>query len=225
MIARREKVRFATVFVSFALALSVSFVGAQSAAAAGGKVLPPNARPHGYSLADMARIVGPFTTGGNQLPEPETPIQVLYGYVNDVEDNVLIIGSNSFPDVRPGTMFYVPIQSSTNGEPVVGDFPSDESGATHYFFDQSQLGARDYEIVVDGKVTPVGPGYLVGPVATPLPDGGDQIITLGVFLDPLTPGEHTVIIRGGLFGQALAAFGLTCLCEQFTYHVEVTPTR
>ena len=97
-------------------------------------------------------------------------------------------------------------------------YPSDETGAVHYFFDPSQLGARDYEIVVDGVTAPVGPDHLAGPVTTPLPDGGTHIITLGVFLIPLTPGTHTVTIRGGLVGQAIApAIGFAFLAGEFTY--------
>ena len=53
----------------------------------------------------------------------------------------------------------------------------------------------------------MGTGHLAGPVTTPpLPDGGGiHIITLSVFLSPMPPGTHTITIRGGLFGDAIAA--------------------
>src|SRR3954452_5794607 len=45
----------------------------------GGDVLPPWARPYGYSLGDMTREVALFTTTGNELTYyPDTPFQLLY---------------------------------------------------------------------------------------------------------------------------------------------------
>jgi hypothetical protein len=45
----------------------------------GGHVLLPGARPDGYSLEDMARLMGQFTTSGNDLRYyPATPFQILY---------------------------------------------------------------------------------------------------------------------------------------------------
>jgi hypothetical protein len=44
----------------------------------GGHVLPPGARPDGFSLEDMARLMGQFTTSGNDLKYyPKTPFQIL----------------------------------------------------------------------------------------------------------------------------------------------------
>jgi hypothetical protein len=228
MIARTGKARMSATLAAVMLALAVSSVGSQSASAAGGHVLPSRARPHGYSLADLTRLSGAFTAGNSQDLDliPETPFQILYRDIATEgfqfsNGGVLVTGSNVFT-VKPGTQFFVPIQSATDGPPVAGVYPSDEKAAAHYFFDPSQLGARDYEIVVDGVTTPVGPDHLAGPVTTPLPDGGTHIITLGVFLTPMTPGTHTVTISGGLFGQAIApAIGLTFLAEKFTYTVKV----
>jgi hypothetical protein len=224
MIMGIAKTKVSAAVVSLMLTLPVSLVGARSVSAAGGHVLPPRARPHGYSLADMTRLSGAFTTSGNtdSTLKPDTPLQILYGDPETVDiqhpsGGLSITGSNTF-NVEPGTQFFVPIQSATDGPPVAGVYPSDETGAVHYFFDPSQLGARGYEIVVDGVTTPVGAGHLAGPVTTPLPDGGTHIITLGVFLSPMTPGSHTVTIRGGLFGQAL---GGAFLAEEFTYTVIV----
>jgi hypothetical protein len=226
------KAKVCSGLVSIALTLSMSFLSAQSASAGGGQVLPPGARPLGYSLTDMTRLLAVFTAGGND-PRlyPETPFQVLYiasSSVESVDGGIKFTGTNTFPaapgrKLAPGTKFFVPIQNATDGPPVAGDFPNDEAGAIPYFFGPSQLGARDYEIVVDGAITPVGAGNLAGPVATPpLADGGTHIITLGVFLSPMTPGTHTVTIRGRLAGQAIGAtYPFRFLAEDFTYIVTV----
>ena len=190
--------------------------------------MPPGAHPLGYSLADMTAEVAAFTTSGNDLAlYPDTPFQVLYAGTFNLEfpdGGIEVTGTNTFV-VAPGTRFYVPIQSATDGPPVAGDFPTDQAGAIPYFFGPSQLGAQDYEVVVDGSVTPVGPRYLAGPVTTPpLADQGTHIITLGVFLNPMTPGTHTVTIRGRLAGAAIEdTIGFDFLAEDFTYTVTVTP--
>src|SRR5262249_11124051 len=45
----------------------------------GGEVLPAAARPHGFSLTDMARATALFNTSGNDLSQyPQTPFQILY---------------------------------------------------------------------------------------------------------------------------------------------------
>jgi hypothetical protein len=48
------------------------------------------------------------------------------------------------------------------------------------------------------------------------------LIQLGVFLTPLSVGTHVVTIRGEIGSQALfAAYGFSCLQEDFTYSVTV----
>ena len=229
MTAQRRPNRLSAVILAVTFTLVVSVLGAPSVSAVGGHVLPSGARPHGYSLTEMTGELAFFTASGN-VPEfyPDTPFQVLYTAEFNVQpdaDGLFVTGTNSFV-VMPGTMFFVPIQNATDSPPVAGAFPTTNSQAEHYFFDSSQLGGRDYEVLVDGRSTPLGSDHLAGPVTTPpLPDGGGtHIITLGVFLSPMPPGTHTVTIRGGLFGDAIAAtYPFSFLREEFTYTVEVVP--
>lgn len=229
-----------TVFTFFLVCLPVPgliFGGAiPTFAGGGGNVLAPNAQPRGYSLTDMARATARFNTSfNNLLYYPNTPFQILYADFSTATttpvdcDNggsgLLQSGTNSFT-VAPGTPFYVPFFNVTDSPPVLGTYPSDESEAVGYFFGPTQIGGRDFEIIVDGKSTPVGPEYLAGPVETaPLLDGGGtHIITLGVFLTPLSVGTHTVTIRGQVAGDLLLpTYGISCLKEDFTYVVEVKP--
>ncbi len=207
-----------------------------ASASGGGNVMPPNAQPRGYSLTDMARATAIFNTSGNNpLYYPNTPFQILYADLSAVTETVVTCdnggsgklqsGTNSFT-VAPGTPFYVPLFNVTDSPPVLGTYPLDESAAVRYFFGPTQIGGRDFEIIVDGKSTPVGPEYLAGPVETALllDGGGTHIITLGVFLTPLSVGTHTVTIRGQVAGDLLLpTYGISCLKEDFTYVVEVKP--
>jgi hypothetical protein len=229
MTVQRKPTRVSAMLIAVVLTLLVGLLGAPSVSAAGGRVLPPGGRPHGYSLTDMTRALAFFTASGNLTKfYPDTPLQVLYTAEFNVHPDgtgLFVTGTNSFV-VMPGTTFFVPIQNATDSPPVAGVFPTTNGQAKRYFFDSSQLGGRDYEIVVDGRSTSVGSAYVAGPVTTaPLPDGGGtHIITLGVFLSPLSPGTHTVTIRGGLFGDAIAAtYPFAFLREEFTYTVEVVP--
>jgi hypothetical protein len=55
-----------------------------------------------------------------------------------------------------------------------------------------------------------------------LDGGGTHYTTIGVFLTPLTPGTHTVEIKGTLAGAAVLAFtGGTPSGEDITYTVRV----
>jgi hypothetical protein len=176
----------------------------------------------------MTREVAVFTASGNNLAfSPDTPFQILYAANFAVEPEgtgLFIQGTNSFT-VDPGTRFFVPIQNADDSPPIAGDFPATTEQAEHYFFDPSQLGGRGFEIVVDGQSELVGSEHLAGPVTTaPLPDGGGtHMITLGVFLTPMSAGTHTVTIRGGLFGDAIASVldPLTYFRFEFTYTVNV----
>jgi hypothetical protein len=163
---------------------------------AGGEVMPPSARPFGFSLRDAAGKNAQFVTSGNN-PQffPTTPFQMLFADPNTIGfsslpgNGLLETGSNSFR-VPEGTKFYVPIQNVDDSPPVVGIFPTSSSTAASYWFDSSQLGESQF-IVVDGKTTSIGATYLVGPITTqPLQDGGGtHIITIGVFLTPLNKGK------------------------------------
>ena len=57
-------------------------------------------------------------------------------------NGLFVTGTNSFV-VKPGTTFFVPIENATDSPPVAGAFPTTDGQAEHYFFDSSQLGARD----------------------------------------------------------------------------------
>jgi hypothetical protein len=231
MTSRLTTRRTSGAFLALVLGLLLSLVAAPTVSAAGGRVLPPRARPHGYSLSDMTKAAAAFTASGNDLQlYPDTPFQILYSanFKFDPDGTgLLVTGSNSFPGVSPGTTFYVPLQNADDSPPIAGVYPTTTRDAEHYFFDSSQLGGRGFEIVVDGQSKSVGASYLSGPVTTPpLPDGGGtHMITLGVFLTPMRPGTHSVTIRGGLFGDAIAAVldPLTFFRFEFTYTIEVVP--
>jgi hypothetical protein len=175
---------------------------ASPALAGGGNVLPATARPKGYSLAAMAAATAAFNTGP-RTPDtlPDTPFQILYGPPSAQSTNTF--------DVKTGTMFYVPLTTWDDSPPIIGDFPdvSDEEAVENYYFSQEELGFVYIEIVVDGRVTSVGPEYVVGVVTPPLPDGGGTHYTVSaVFLTPLTKGTHTVEIRMFANGAAWAEF-------------------
>src|SRR5205085_9675993 len=129
--------------------------------------------------------------------------------------------------VRAGTGFFVPLWNADDSTPVVGSWPATHAEAIPYFFDSSQVGARDFTISVDGSNTRIGSQYLAGPVATPplldaSPDGvaGTHMITLGAFLTPLGRGTHTIEISGGVFGSLIAdTYGVSFVEEHIRYIV------
>jgi hypothetical protein len=176
-------------------------------------VLPPSATPKGYSLNDMSRLTALFTTSGNDVKYlPKTPFQILY-----------VAPGNSFT-VKAGTMFYVPLWNADDSPPVAGVFPTTPSEARHYWFDADQLGAKGFLIQIDSTTTHLGERYVAGPVTTPplLDGGGTHYTTIGAFLNPLTPGVHTVRIEGGLFGPLIeATYGVPSLTEDISYSVRV----
>ena len=213
--------------VAIVLAIGLGSATPGEAAVRGGRVLPPQARLFGYTLADMAREAALFTNTGNDPANyPDTPFQVLYAdpttfEVNEVDGCLHVTGSNEFTtSVR--TFYYVPIINYSDVPPVHGDFPTTTAEARAHFFGADQL-AGQYEIVVDGSATPIGPAFVAGPVAAPLESlGGSQITTLGVFLRPLRPGTHTAMIRGILTGPLTEeALGGECVSFEFTYTVHV----
>jgi hypothetical protein len=210
-------------------------------------VLPPSATPKGYSLADLSRLTALFTTSGNDATYyPNTPFQILYtnpsltfgsldcttfaplcGFTTTQSPGVAF--SNTFT-VKAGTMFHVPVFNADDSPPIVGVFPTTPTEAKHYVFDPAQLGARNMEIQIDSNTVNLGPDFVAGPVTTPPlldpipPDlpGGTHYLTIGGFLNPLTPGIHTIRIQGGYFGQGIkSTYGLDFLWENLTYSVEV----
>jgi hypothetical protein len=223
--------------------------GVAAAAQGGANVLPPTATPSGFSLADMARLVGQFTTSGNDPAYlPATPFQLLYtdgdnvtfvpatsdggdcgarpnlpcGLLATQKPGVVL--ANSF-GVPAGTSFYVPILNADDSPPVVGNFPTSSAGTKAYVFGPDQLGGRGFSVCIDGDCVALGSGYAAGPETTPplLDGGGTHIITIGAFLTPMRPGSHVVRIRGGWHGAGIAATygGLPFLDVDFTYAVTV----
>jgi hypothetical protein len=196
--------RVGIVALTLALALSVfqtQAFASTDAGGGGGNVLPPTARPHGFSLTRAAVATAVFNTTtdskGNHIGDPpDFPFKML-----------AITSTNTF-EVDPGTQLYVPLAQADDSPPIVGHFPTSSSQAPGYFFGSSELGGHDLSIAVDGKTTRIGPEFLVGPVTTsPLGDGGGtHYMTLAVFLTPFTAGNHTVTIVGHFDGAALLAF-------------------
>jgi len=199
-----------------------------------GRVLPPDAHPFGYSLDRITRDLAVFSSSNNDLKFlPDTPFQVLYAdpdrfIVTADGTGLLFTGFNSFT-VEQGTLFFVPLWNANDTPPVVPGFPRSAAKAKTYFFGAAHVGARDFEIIIDGKSTPIGSRYLGGPVKTaPLPGGGNHMITLGAFLSPLASGVHSVTIRGGVFGAGIPATTdppVDFLREDITYTVEVVKHR
>jgi hypothetical protein len=216
------------------LILMTSWAALSSAQTGGGAVLPPNAQPHNFTLDDMARLLALFDTSGNN-PQyyPNTPIQILFADRSKSSftevtcpnslSGFLETGGNSFV-ISPQSLYFVPLFSVDDSPPVLGVFPIQESESEDYFFGPTEYGGEGFEIIVDGKSTPVGPAFLAGPVETPplLDGGGTHLIQLGVFLAPLSLGTHTVTIQGQVAGSGVfPTYGIGCDEEDFTYVVKV----
>jgi len=175
---------------------------------AGGKVLPPRAKPHGISLAAMAKLTAVFNSGDHSGTPPASPIQMLYTSATN---------NNTF-DVNTGTTFYVPVIFFDDSPPIAGDFPyaafgedSEESGGRaallNYVNGENELGVDSMEIKVDGKVFSLGSDYVVGVTTDPLADGGGtHYIPIAAFISPLAKGSHTVELDGFSDGKALIPF-------------------
>jgi hypothetical protein len=199
----------------------------------GGEIMPPSARPFGFSLSDMAAENAQFVTSQNDPHYlPTTPFQIFYfdphtytpsPVQEGTRTGVLITGSNNFTGVPAGTLFYVPIAIADDSPPVLGTFPMSPSEVPSYWFDSAQLGGSD-SITVDGQKTSIGATYLVGPITTqPLQDGGGMhIITMGVFLTPFNKGAHTVSITTRFDGAfILQTYGINFIHGEFTFNVTV----
>jgi hypothetical protein len=229
--ARRRVFVILTGTLVLAGAFMASPAWSDAAAHGGGNVLPSTAQPFGWSLSRMTGALAFFTISGNDPAYyPDTPFQVLYlaqgtGTSEMVDGGLHITGSSTFT-VRPNTSFFVPVFSVDDSPPVIGTWPTTHEQAVAYFFDPAQVGAKGLEITVDGRTSPLGAAYLAGPVTTaPLPDGGGtHILTVGAFLSPLSPGQHTVSISGGVFGaEIFPATGLAFVDEDISYTVTVQP--
>jgi hypothetical protein len=197
--------------------LATALAPAHAANGGSGNVLPPDATPHGWSLEDMAAAVANFTASGNDLSYyPDTPFQILYR-LGSLQDPT---GHNTFT-LEPGTALYIKFFFVDDSPPVYGTFPTDADEAAHFVFDPDQLGAHDLEIVVDGRVTPIGPEYVPAPVDTPnSPDGSQHLIQVGAFLTPLNKGTHHVTIRGTYDGDLWGEI----FFPGFVFHSEINYT-
>ena len=157
---RRSKTYWPSMVV---LAVVISVLApAVASAAGGGQVMPPQARPYGWSLTDMTLASAYFTTSYNDpMYYPDTPFQVLYWMMDgDI---------NGFFAVRAGTYFYVPVFWFDDTQPMPLPIPATNAEAITYSFDPAWFALKDLQIVVDGEVTPIGPEYLAGPVMAPEP--------------------------------------------------------
>src|SRR5262245_6540261 len=111
------------------LALLLAAVASSPRALAGGNVLPPTAKPLGWTLDQMAEAVANFSIIGNDPAYyPHTPFQIIYRHPG-----------NSFT-VPAGTYFYVNVVFFDDSDPIIGDWPADKSGAAEYMFGRHQLG-------------------------------------------------------------------------------------
>jgi hypothetical protein len=161
----------------------------------------------------MAKALAYFSSSDNN-PDflPKTPFQILYLKKDQ---------PNEFT-VSPGTFFFVPFLFVSNAPPIVGNFPSDPKQGPNYIFSQEQFGAKFQIQVNDNLPISIPSSYVAGPVYTPgLLNGGSQTIQIGVFLTPLSPGEHTITCRGTLSGKAFVDIATEPVAFEFTYKVKV----
>ena len=179
----------------------VVFVSYTVTVTGGGKVLPPDATPKGYSLSDMAVETAVYNTGeadGLTEPLPKVPFEVLVPEIADYT-------------VKSGAMLYVPVYyADDSGPPSVPPFPkniSDQDEDADYLADVAydDFGATDFFVQVDSdEPTILCDDYIVGVKTAALPDGtpaGHDYIVAAAFLTPLTPGDHTIGIGGVIGGE------------------------
>jgi hypothetical protein len=208
MHAREDATMNATRRGLFVAAIGMVLGAAGPALAGGGNVLPPGARAKGYSLAEMARITGPYVTGSlsgspDTPPPPDVPFHIVVGDAT----------------VRPGTMLYLPVFFVDDAGFALPGFPASvgDQAVDAAFLASLALsffGATQNFVEVDGRITTLDAGYVSGVVSSPLLDGtptGSRYIVQAVFLTPLTPGQHTVAIGGIVGGKPVVflSFALT----------------
>ena len=175
-----------------------------------GHVLPATAHPHDYSLEQMIPKVALFESSLNPTLLPhDTPFEILHVGANPPNKFVTFAGK----------MFCVPLFMVDDSPPILGTFREDRDDAADYFLNMERLGARSWTITVDGHSTPVGAEFFAGPTGTPplLDRGGTHMLILGVFLTPLTPGEHTMRFHGELAGAAVIQSYGSSFMEDITY--------
>jgi hypothetical protein len=123
----------------------VSRAAAQPQAKSASHVLPPSARPYGYSVSEMARITAAFNESDRTGPPPESPFQILFGDGS---------GHPSF-NVTRGTDLYVPVVYRDESLPLLGDSPAKVETRRRmrtYCYSQTEIGAVAREVIVDGII-------------------------------------------------------------------------
>jgi len=176
-------------------------VVASARADGGGSVAPANARPEGYSLADMAKITAVYNTGifagSADTPDaPDVPFEVVEGDAT----------------VDAGTPLYLPIFFADNSAPADPAFPAsvnnqrtDAAYLDNFIF--NNFGVTAFVVEVDGKITVLNDNYITGVNTPALLDGaGNHYISIAAFISPLAPGVHTVGF-GGIIAGSPVIFG------------------
>ena len=98
-----RQVTTTTVLLVAALGINLGAAPPAGAAERDGKVLPPAAKPHGWTLDDMADAVAIFSISGNDPAfYPDTPFQIIYRRPG-----------NTYT-VEPGTFFMSPLPKGTH---------------------------------------------------------------------------------------------------------------
>jgi hypothetical protein len=199
---RLLRILASAMFIAFVGGPALAGVGKQPAteslnsAHRANAVLPASARPHGYSLDDMARLTASFNVSRTG-PLPNSPFQILY-YTPPNAPEPFRVGQ--------GVILYVPVAYNDDSIPVIGNFPRNVENRREllrYWYSQREWGSVYVDIVVDGKVYPLGARYLSGiKFDQPLPDGAMQYMTPAAFVGPLSVGTHTVEIRAKATGDA-----------------------
>src|SRR5947209_3972344 len=115
----RSVLRFTTTMAALCAATAGLLGCNGSPDAAPGSILPPDVRPDGISLSDMARESALFTTSGNDKTYyPDTPFQILYmdwskaqsqTVQMDGQKHLVVSGANDFAAVPEGKTLYVPV--------------------------------------------------------------------------------------------------------------------
>lgn len=183
-------------------------------------VLPPQARPHGYTLADIARLTAAFNVTTHSGPVPvevdgSGKVQMLY-----------TTSTNTF-HVGQGTFLYVPILTPDDSPPVVGTFPhvGDRNAVVTYVYSPQQLGLQYAIITIDGQAFSLDERYIAALSVPPLPDGGGTgYLAIAAFVKPLKRGTHTIEISARVAGEALPpwcqAVGFSCpLPDGFAFSI------
>ncbi len=138
-----HRILLAAIMVAPGLALVPQFAFGEG----GGRVLKPEAKPHGYSLTDMASAITLFSTSGNSSAYyPNTPFQILSEDTSTVvvtpeSGGIVVTATNSFT-VTSGTQFFVALYYADDSPVVIGTFPTDECSAAAYIFDQCKSARR-----------------------------------------------------------------------------------